>query len=67
MLDQRLDQQTGKRELTTDLPVCCLASDLRYVGNSLVSVCWLASDLRYVGNSLVPGCWLASDLSNKGS
>jgi hypothetical protein len=31
-----------------------LASDLRYVVNSLVPVYWLASDLRSVVNSLVP-------------
>jgi hypothetical protein len=36
------------------VPVCWLASDLRYVGSSLVPICWLASDLRYVVNSLVP-------------
>jgi hypothetical protein len=35
------------------VPVCWLASDLRYVVNSLVPVCWLASDLRYVVKSLV--------------
>jgi hypothetical protein len=35
------------------VPVCWLASELRYVVNSLVSVYWLASDLRYVVNSLV--------------
>jgi hypothetical protein len=36
------------------VPFCWLASDLRYVGNSLVPVCWLASDLRSVCNSLAP-------------
>jgi hypothetical protein len=39
------------------VPVYWLASDLRYVVNSLVPVCWLASDLKSVVNSLVPVFW----------
>jgi hypothetical protein len=55
-LNSEANQQTGARELTTDLisersvvnclvPGCCLAYDLRYVGNSLAPVCRLTSDL----------------------
>jgi hypothetical protein len=58
ILDQRLTNRLAPESYQKIL----LASDLRYVGNSLAPVCWLASDLRYVGNSLVSVCWLASDL-----
>jgi hypothetical protein len=59
-LSSEANQQTGARELPTYLRSEANqqtgtreSSDLRYVGNSLVSVCWLASDLRSVVNSLV--------------
>jgi hypothetical protein len=53
MLDQRLDQQTGKRELTTDLKSeANQQTGTRELTTNLV--CWLASELRSVVNSPVP-------------
>jgi hypothetical protein len=58
LLRSEANQQTGTRELQTDLgSEDNQQTDTRevimgYVGNTLVPVYWLAPDLRYVVNSL---------------